>query len=91
MPELMISERPVEPDVALIVDAAARGMREIFMPSPNMAKAGVHLLDIQDGGIEQHELDLDKPEIDRSTLMTTLDRLNQRFGRGTVSMANAGN
>ena len=34
-----------------------------------MAKAGVHLLDIQDGEIEQHALDLDKPEIDRSTMM----------------------
>ena len=77
-------------DTALIVDAAVRGMREIFMPGLNMAKAGVHLLDIQDGGIEQHELDLDQPEVDRSTLMATLDRLNQRFGRGTVSMASAG-
>ena len=56
-----------------------------------MAKAGVHLLDIQDGGIEQRELDLDKPEIDRSTLMTALDRLNNRYGRGTVSMASDGN
>ena len=61
------------------------------MPGLNMAKAGVHLLDIQEGGIEQHELALDQPEIDRSLLMTTLDRLNQRFGRGTVSMASAGN
>jgi DNA polymerase V len=78
-------------DTALIVAAAVRGMREIFMPGLNMAKAGVHLLDIYDGGIEQHELDLDKPEIDRSTLMTALDQLNNRFGRGTVSMASGGN
>jgi DNA polymerase V len=78
-------------DTALIVAAAVRGMREIFMPGLNMAKAGVHLLDIQDGDLEQHELDLDKPEIDRSTLMTALDRLNNRYGRGTVSMASGGN
>ena len=86
MLELMISKRPAEPDEALIVDAAVRGMREIFMPDLNMAKAGVHLLDIQEGGIGQHEqdLDLDQPDIDRSTLMTTLDRLNQRFVTGTV-------
>ena len=91
MLERMISERQAEPDTALIVDAAVRGLREIFMPGLNMAKAGVHLLDIHYGGIEQHELALDQPEIDRSTLMTTLDRLNQRLGRGTVSMASAGN
>ena len=78
-------------DTTLIVAAAVRGMREIFIPGLNMAKAGVHLLDIQDGGIEQHELDLDKPEIDRSTLMTALDQLNNRYGRGTVSMASGGN
>ena len=72
----MISQRPAEPDEALIVDAAVRGMREIFMPDLNMANAGVHLLDIQDGGIGWNELDLDQSEIDRSTLMTTLDRLN---------------
>lgn len=44
----------------MIVDAAVRGPREIFMPGLNMAKAGVHLLDIQDGEIEQNELDVDQ-------------------------------
>lgn len=78
-------------DTALIVAAAVRGIREIFMPGLNLAKAGVHLLDIQDGGLEQHELDLDQPVIDRSALMTALDQLNHRFGRGTVSIASAGN
>lgn len=78
-------------DTALIVAAAVRGMREIYAPGLNMAKAGVHLLDIQDGGMEQHELDLDAPETDRNQLITTLDRLNQRYGKGTVSVASAGN
>ena len=70
---------------ALIADAAVSGLREVFMPGLKMAKAGIHLLDIQDGGIAQHELALVQSENHRSALMTTLDRLNKSIGRGTVS------
>ncbi len=78
-------------DTGLLVAAAVAGMKQIYLPGHNMAKAGVHLLDIQDGGIEPHELELDEPENDRSALMSTLDRLNQRYGKGAVTMASSGN
>ena len=85
-------------DTALIVAAAVLGMREIYRPGLNMSKAGVHLLDIQDASVEQYELDLDldleleldKPENDRSRLMTTIDQVNRRYGKGTVTVASAG-
>ena len=48
------------------------------------------LLDLQDSGIEQKELDLkDEPAL-RGQLMSTMDKLNDRFGRGTVIVASAG-
>lgn len=48
------------------------------------------LHDLQDGSVEQHELDLEEEPETRSALMGTLDRLNDRFGRGTFLMASAG-
>ena len=79
-------------DTALIVAAAVLGMKEIYRPGLNMSKAGVHLLDIQDAGVEQRELDLDldKPVNDRSRLMTTIDQVNHKYGKGTVTLASAG-
>lgn len=49
------------------------------------------LLELQSDKFVQHELELE-PEgcIDRSTLMTTLDKVNRRYGRGTVLLASAG-
>jgi DNA polymerase V len=78
-------------DTALIVAAAVLGMRQIFRPGLNMAKAGVHLLDIEHGSVQQHELALDEPENDRSQLMLTIDQVNRKYGKGTVSVASAGN
>ena len=77
-------------DTAVIAAAAVYGLRAIYRPGLNFSKAGVHLLDIVDAGIEQQELELDEPGQDRSALMTAMDRMNQRYGRGTVAMASAG-
>ena len=43
-----------------------------------------------DAGFEQGELDVDDPGIDRSQLMSALDRLNDRLGRGAEKLASAG-
>ena len=48
------------------------------------------LLDLQDGSIDQGELDLEPEPPLRGHLMGTLDKLNDRFGRGTVTLASAG-
>ncbi|QHJ01759.1 DUF4113 domain-containing protein (plasmid) [Xylophilus rhododendri] len=77
-------------DTGLLVQAAVRGMQAIYRPGFHMAKAGVHLLDLQDGSVEQGELALDDGVEDRGSLMQALDQLNQRYGRGTVAMASAG-
>lgn len=77
-------------DTGLIAQSAIRGLQAIYRPGFKFAKAGVMLLDIQDGNVEQGELDLDEPEPDRSELMTVMDRLNMRYGRGTLKLASAG-
>lgn len=81
-------------DTAVIVGAALTGLRAIYRPGFKLAKAGVMLLDLQSDKVQQGELDLEGDDCaevaDRSRLMTTLDDLNQRYGRGTVLMASAG-
>jgi DNA polymerase V len=80
-------------DTALIVAAALAGLRAIYRPGFKMAKAGVMLLELQSDSVVQQELALeleDDDRQDRGRLMETLDGLNLRYGRGTVSMASAG-
>lgn len=78
-------------DTACIAKAALDGLHRIFQPGFKYAKAGVMLLDLQHEGQQQCELDLEgDSQKDRSTLMTALDRLNQRYGKGTLHMASAG-
>lgn len=76
---------------SLIVSAAIAGLKAIYKPGFKLAKAGVMLLDLQSDQVAQGELDLEgdtAPEPSR--LMSTLDALNLRYGRGTVLMASAG-
>jgi DNA polymerase V len=78
-------------DTAEIVSAALVGLRAIYKPDFKLAKAGVMLLDLQPDTVQQGELDLQDDDVpDRRGLMTTLDDLNQRYGRGTVLMASSG-
>lgn len=78
-------------DTALIVGAALAGLRSIYQPGFKYAKAGVMLLALQPDTIEQGELEFEGDnQQDRGRLMSTLDRLNGRYGRGTVGAASAG-
>ena len=77
-------------DSGQLVGTAVRGLRAIFKPGFNYAKAGVMLLDLQAGDVDQKELELDESGVDRSALMGALDTLNDRFGRSTVALASAG-
>lgn len=81
--------RPTDDTIAL-VNAAVRGVEAIYRPGFNYAKAGVMLLDLQEGLMEQGELDLEEEAPEKGHLMHTLDKLNERFGRGTVTVASAG-
>ena len=78
-------------DTGELVAAAIMGLRAIYRPGYKLAKAGVMLLELQDSSYEQIELDLEQDNVtDRSKLMTALDVVNQRFGKGTLHMASAG-
>ena len=48
------------------------------------------LLDLQGASLEQHELDLEPEPAVRGQIMSTLDKLNDRYGCGTVLLASAG-
>ena len=78
-------------DTALIVGAALTGLRAIYRPDFKYAKAGVMLLDLQPDTVQQQELDLQGDgDKDKGKLMSALDGLNLRYGRGMVLMASAG-
>ena len=71
--------------------AALAGLRAIYRPGFKLSKAGVMLLELQPDTVQQQELALEDDDVTgRGRLMTTLDHLNQRYGRGTVLMASAG-
>lgn len=78
-------------DTAALVETALIGLRAIFRPGYKFAKAGVMLIDLSDASVQQGELDLE-PELceNRGRLMTALDGLNRRYGRGTVIIGSAG-
>ena len=78
-------------DTGALVSAAVAGLRVIYKPGFNFAKAGVMLLDLQPDTVQQGELDLGADDVpERGMLMQALDGLNDRYGRGTVHMASAG-
>ena len=78
-------------DTGALVSAAVAGLKAIYRPGFNLAKAGVMLMDLQPETVQQGELDLEADDVpQRDTLMKALDGLNDRYGRGTVHMASAG-
>ncbi len=78
-------------DTAAIVQAALLGLRQIYKPGYKYAKAGVMLMELSGEGCEQAELDLESDEgPDRTRLMSAMDDLNHRYGRGTVVMGSSG-
>lgn len=79
-------------DSTLLVQAAVSGLKAIYRPNFMLSKAGVFLMDLQSNQIRQGELDFGDVEDDsRVRLMSAMDTLNDRFGRGAVFLASAGN
>ena len=85
-------------DTRTLIAAAVRAIDSLARPGFNYVKAGVMLVGLQPEGQHQGELDLFGPAGDdaahdagpaRATLMGTVDALNQRFGRGAVTVASA--
>ena len=86
--------RPTDDTLAL-ANAAADGMRYMYVPGFRFIKAGVILVDLQPASLLQRELDLEPEETlevprDRSRLMVAMDAINGRYGKGTVHPAATG-
>ncbi len=86
-------------DTRALVFSALSGLEAIYRPGYRYAKAGVMLLELQADTTLQGELDLQPHgtvkdvNFNRSAsqaLMSTIDGLNDRYGRGTVQLASAG-
>ncbi len=82
-------------DTGAIVQATALGLQAIYCRGFKYAKAGVMLLDLQPDSLVQGELDLEDDYThddlaDKVRLMSALDTINKRYGRGTMKMASAG-
>ena len=82
-------------DTGAIVQATALGLQAIYCRGFKYAKAGVMLLDLQPDSVVQGELDLEDGDphddlADKVRLMSALDTINKRYGRGTMKMASAG-
>lgn len=77
-------------DTLRICQAALLGLKRIFQPGYNYAKAGVMLLDLQPATQVQHELDFQdddqQTEQKHHRLMQALDAVNERYGRGTLRL-----
>lgn len=86
---------PVPPtaNTLTLVRAAQQGLRAIYRPGFEYAKAGVILLDIGSATERQQELALEpkgRSRNDLTKLMEAIDSINDRFGRGTLRVASAG-
>ena len=90
-------------DTNLLVAAAVAGLQAIYRPGFDYIKAGVMLLELQDDAVHQGELALEgdyegdrvgecavERACERTVLMGTLDKLNDRYGRGTLMVASEG-
>jgi DNA polymerase V len=88
---IIVPLRRPSADTAVIVAAALQGLRAIYRPGYQLAKAGVMLLELQANTVLQGELELQaESRGETGGLMTALDALNQRYGPGTVQLASAG-
>lgn len=78
-------------DSAKITQGALAVLRAIYKPGFNYSKAGVMLMELSPASQHQFSLDLGvEPDESRGRLMTAMDALNKRFGKGTLTLATAG-
>lgn len=80
-------------DTTALIQAAVWGLKHIYRPGFDLAKAGVMLLELTDAHAVQSELGFDIPasmfERDRDRLMQAMDGVNERWGKGTVNVGSA--
>ncbi|MBF0153940.1 MAG: Y-family DNA polymerase [Magnetococcales bacterium] len=88
----LIGNPPQPTDDTLILARVARNLlRNIFRPGFAYHKAGIILTDLEHVTRKQLDLFSSAEEIKRrKALMTTMDAINQRMGRGTVRLLGEG-
>lgn len=80
-------------DTTELANAAVKGLRSIYQPGFQLAKAGVMLLDLMPDTVVQAELSWHAPSNDlrdRVKLMHALDQVNDRFGKRTILLCSSG-
>lgn len=89
---LVVPLRRPTADTRELVAAAVAGAQQIYREGYDLAKAGVLLMELSPATREQHELDLedDAATPRRDQLMAAMDKLNGRYGKGTVHAGSAG-
>lgn len=88
-----IQLQPATSDTTTLVNAAVTGLRSIYEPGFNLSKAGVMLMDLCSSKVhQQSELLLDTPSNrqNHGKLMEVMDKVNERYGKGTVHVASTG-
>ena len=86
----VIQLHPASSDTKALVNAAVRGLRMIYEPGYQLSKAGVMLQDLCPADVQQGDLLFQEPSRDQSKLMEAMDKVNKRFGKGTVHVASTG-
>jgi DNA polymerase V len=74
-------------DVRLLTKSAVDALDHLFRPGFNYSKAEVLLLDLCQPGEYTDDLFAVSQPADATKVMTVLDQINQRWGRGTLRTA----
>lgn len=77
-------------DTRTIAKHACKALSEIFQAGSKYKKCGIGLLDIRRKKYEQADLFNPQQTEQSRTLMTVLDKVNQRYGKHTLNLINAG-
>ncbi len=77
-------------DTRLIAEAGSNAIAEIFKPGLRYKKCGIGLLDLCTKKYEQLDFYAPQQSEKSRTLMKTVDRINERYGKYSVQLANTG-
>ncbi|MDC7698015.1 Y-family DNA polymerase [Vogesella indigofera] len=77
-------------DSVVITSAAMTGLQQVYRDGYHYKKAGIVLMEISEAGREQRDLFTPLPDPRRVALMSTMDRINQEYGRGTLRLGSEG-
>ncbi len=77
-------------DTRLVAGHAAAALRQLFLPGLRYRKCGIGLVDIRTRKYEQQDFFAAQQSAQSQQLMKVVDRINLRYGKHTLALANAG-